>query len=92
MQNLGCLEFLADDKKELSVQYMNDMSVKNELTKEKVQILIPIAENFIVKQGSLLLEGVEIPSEIYAQATTELTFPAESKTELVCPENVDILN
>ena len=40
----------------------------------------------------ILIEGIEIPSELFAQATGQLNFPAKSKIEQICPENVDNLN
>ena len=81
IQVIERLQYISSPAPPLCVQFLNDMMIKKTENAGPIQVLIPIPDNYIQKQGELAVLGV--PKE-----------PEEEKdiNEDLCPENVDLLN
>ena len=77
------------DRKELSMQCVNDLNIEQIEKNEPIQVLIPIPDNEIDKLGGFFIEGIDGNNEYYAQAINSLNIPPENKIDKICPENVD---
>ena len=53
IQIIERLQYLAAEPPQLSVQFLNDLMIHRTLDNNPIQILVPIPENFIQKQGDL---------------------------------------
>ena len=76
IQIIERLQYLAAEPPELTVQFLNDLIIHRTLDNNPIQILVPIPENFIQKQGDI---------EVLAEKAT-------TNNEDICPESVDLLN
>ena len=76
IQIIERLQYLAAEPPELTVQFLNDLMIHRTLDNNPIQILVPIPENFIQKQGDI---------EVLAEKAT-------TNNEDICPESVDLLN
>ena len=76
IQIIERLQYLAAEPPELTVQFLNDLMIHRTLDNNPIQILVPIPENFIQKQGDI---------EVLAEKAT-------ANNEDICPESVDLLN
>ena len=76
IQIIERLQYLAAEPPLLSVQFLNDLIINRTVDNKPIQVLIPIPENFIQKQGEL-----EVLSE-----------QKNKEEDNLCPENVDLLN
>ena len=81
IQVIERLQYLSSPAPPLCVQFLNDMMIKKTENTGPIQVLIPIPDNYIQKQGELAVLG-------------EQKEPEEEKdiNEDLCPENVDLLN
>ena len=77
IQIIERLQYLAAEPPELTVQFLNDLMIHRTLDNNPIQILVPIPENFIQKQGDI---------EVLAEKATTIN------NEDICPESVDLLN
>ena len=79
IQVIERMQFLAAQPPKLCIQFLNDMMIRGTVDNEPIQVLIPIQDNYIQKQGALevlsLLKGSR----------------EETNLDLI-PENVDVLN
>ena len=76
IQIIERLQYLAAEPPELTVHFLNDIMINRTLDNNPIQILVPIPENFIQKQGDL---------EVLAEEKA-------TNNEDICPESVDLLN
>ena len=83
IQVIERLQFLTAEPPELRVQFMNDMMINRTINRDPIQVLIPIPENFIQKQGVL---------EVLSEQKEKKEEEEKDLNEDLCPENVDLLN
>ncbi len=83
IQVIERLQFLTDEPPELRVQFMNDMMINRTINRDPIQVLIPIPENYIQKQGVL---------EVLSEQKEKKEEEERDLNENLCPENVDLLN
>jgi len=83
IQVIERLQFLTDEPPELRVQFMNDMMINRTINRTPIQVLIPIPENYIQKQGVL---------EVLSEQKEKKEEEERDLNENLCPENVDLLN
>ena len=83
IQVIERLQILTEEPPELRVQFINDLMINRTVNREPINVLIPIPDNYIQKQGVLqvLSEQKEKKEEEEKDLYQEL-----------CPENVDLLN
>ena len=62
---------------------MNDMMINPTINRDPIQVLIPIPNNYIQKQGVL---------EILSEQKEKKEEEEKDLNEDLCPENVDLLN
>ena len=81
IQVIERLQFLSAQPPQLRIQYINDMMINRTIDRTPINILIPIPDNYIQKQGVL---------EVLAEQKEK----EEEKdiNEDLCPENVDLLD
>ena len=82
IQIIERIQFLASEAPPLRVQFLNDMMINRTINNEPINILIPIPENYIQKQGVF---------EVLSDYKKEEEVPKDLNEDL-CPENVDLLN
>ena len=82
IQVIERLQYLSAEPPELRVQFLNDLMINRTIDREPINILIPIPDNYIQKQGVF-----EVISEKKEKKEEE-----KDLNEDLCPENVDLLN
>ena len=83
IQVIERLQFLTEEPPELRVQFLNDMMINRTINRDPIQVLIPIPNNYIQKQGVL---------EVLSEQKEKKEEEEKDINEDLCPENVDLLN
>ena len=83
IQVIERLQFLAAEPPELRVQFLNDMMINRTIDREPINVLIPIPDNYIQKQGVF---------EVISEQKEKKEEEEEDLNKDLCPENVDLLN
>ena len=82
VQVIERLQYLTAPPPGLSVQFLNDMMIKRTINRNPIQILIPIPDNYIQRQGIFQ----------YIAEKKQEKEEERNINEDLCPENVDLLN
>ena len=82
VQVIERLQYLTAPPPGLSVQFLNDMMIKRTINRNPIQVLIPIPDNYIQRQGIF---------QYIAEKKEEIEEERNINEDL-CPENVDLLN
>ena len=83
IQVIERMQFLAAEPPELRVQFLNDMMINRTIDREPINVLIPIPDNYIQKQGVF---------EVIGEQKEKKEEEEEDLNKDLCPENVDLLN